>query len=306
MKRFYSLLFALVMSANSLSAQNVTSKEFNDIKRSKQYFYYDVTMEKEEEAKNAANINLAKLISDYCAKHSITNVKVKEAYMKNVDYLRMDKNGMVRVLAYVNKAIYIDGSDLIETTDVADNKTKNNVAAVVKKEPKSEPVAVKPAKPTEPAKPMEPAKPAQSAKPAQPAKPAEPAKENKIKQEVKIPSSNHPSPEVASLAKNEAAASLTKWQQDVLEDLSNISSAEKLVIKLSELQGQYKVKRFGLENDCKSAADSFWVVYDSDKNVKAILGPGENLRYNFLKGVNESLEDLIARGFNAIWFQLSK
>lgn len=294
MKRFYSLLFALVMSANSLSAQNVTSKEFNDIKRSKQYFYYDVTMEKEEEAKNAANINLAKLISDYCAKHSITNVKVKEAYMKNVEYLRMDKNGMVRVLAYVNKAIYIDGSDLIETTDVADNKTKNNVAAVVKKEPKSEPVAVKPAKPTE------------LAKPAESAKPAQPAKENRIKQEVKIPSSNHPSPEAASLAKNEAAASLAKWQQDVLEDLSNISSAEKLVVKLSELQGQYKVKRFGLENDCKSAADSFWVVYDSDKNVKAILGPGENLRYNFLKGVNESLEDLIARGFNAIWFQLSK
>lgn len=294
MKRFYSLLFALVMSANSLSAQNVTSKEFNDIKRSKQYFYYDVTMEKEEEAKNAANINLAKLISDYCAKHSITNVKVKEAYMKNVDYLRMDKNGMVRVLAYVNKAIYIDSSDLIETTDVADNKSKNNVVAVVKKDPKSEPVAVKSAKPAQPTKPAEPAKPAQL------------AKENKIKQEVKIPSSNHPSPEVASLAKNEAAASLTKWQQDVLEDLSNISSAEKLVIKLSELQGQYKVKRFGLENDCKSAADSFWVVYDSDKNVKAILGPGENLRYNFLKGVNESLEDLIARGFNAIWFQLSK
>lgn len=294
MKRFYSLLVAFLLSANSLSAQNVTSKDFNDIKRSKQYFYYDVTMENEEEAKNAAKINLAKLISDYCAKHSITNAKVNEAYLKNVDYLRMDKNGMVRVLAYVNKAIYIDNSDLTETTDVADNKHKNKVATVAKKEPKSEPVAVIPA---QSAKPVEPAK---------PAKPAEPAKDNKISQEVVIPSVNHPSPEVASLAKNKAAASLSKWQQDVLEDLCNISSAEKLAMRLSELQGQYKVKRFGLENECKNATDSFWVVYDSDKNVKAILGPGENLRYNFLKGVNESLEDLITRGFNAIWFQLSK
>ena len=107
MRKIFCLFVVLLMPAIFLQAQTVTSKSFNEIKRSQQYFYYDITMEREDEAKNAANINLAKLINDYCVEKSITNVKVKDTDLKDVQYLKMDRNGMVRILAYVEKSVYI-------------------------------------------------------------------------------------------------------------------------------------------------------------------------------------------------------
>lgn len=268
MKKIYRIFMVLILVSSSLQAQTITSKNFNEIKRSKQYFYYDITMEKEEEAKNAANINLAKLINDYCVENSITNVKVKDTDLKDVQYLKMDKNGMVRILAYVEKAVYIGKAEAadahvksVDESPVEEKKTKSEIVSVVKVEPKT--------------------------------------------QSVILPSANIPSPEVAGLVNN-AAVSLVKWQQDVLEELLHISSAEKLMMKLSELQSQYKVKRFGLKNDCKNENDSFWVVYDSNKNVVAILGPGASERYNFNKGINDCLDTYWSKGMNAIWFQLSK
>ncbi len=245
MKKLYSTLLVLALSASSLSAQTYTSKDFNNIKRSKEYFYYDITLENEEKAKEAANINLAKLINDYCVENSITNVKVSENELKNVQYMKMDKNGLVRILAYVERATYIG-----------------------KETPKVQ----------------------------EPMKTAE----------VSLPPSKAPSVETAALAKNESASSLVKWQQEVLQGLCGITSAEKMMMRLSELQNQYKVKRFGLKADCRNEAQSFWVVYDSGKNVTAILGSGTTERYNFLKGVNDNLESYTSQGMNAIWFQLSK
>lgn len=263
MKRAFCL-WGVWLLASSLSAQTVTSKDFNDIKRSKQYFYYEITLDKEEDAKKAANVNLAKLINDYCVENAITNVKVNDNDLRNVKYLKMDKNGLVRIMAYVDKTTYIGKSE--EKTEV---KPVSPVVAVVKieehKEKKEQPTST-----------------------------------------VVLPPKNVPAVEVASLAKNEAVASLEKWQQDVLTDLCQIRSAEKIMMKLSDLQNQYKVKRYGLKNDCKNKQDSFWIVYDSNKNVIAILGPGTESRYNFFKGVNDNLEKYGSQGLNAIWFQLSK
>ncbi len=263
-----------LLFANSLSAQNVTSKDFNDIKRSKQYFYYDITLDKEEEAKKVANVNLAKLINDYCVENSITNVKVNDSDLKNVKYLKMDKNGMIRILAYVDKATYIGQAEKNinqehneQQTKKVEEKLPTSVVAVVKVESKEQEQSV---------------------------------------QKVNIQSQNVPSVETASLVKNEAVTSLVKWQQDVLSDLCHITSAEKIMIKLSDLQSQYKIKRFGLKNDCKNEKDSFWIIYDSNKNVIAILGPETETRYNFFKGVNDNLEMYWSEGYNAIWFQLSK
>lgn len=263
--------------ASSLSAQTVTSKDFNDIKRSKQYFYYEITLDKEEDAKKAANVNLAKLINDYCVENAITNVKVNDNDLRNVKYLKMDKNGLVRIMAYVDKTTYIG---------------KTEVRSEVNPEVKSE---VKP-----------------EVKPVSPVVAVVKIEEHKDKKEqpssttVVFPPKNVPDVEVASLAKNEAVASLEKWQQDVLTDLCQIRSAEKIIMKLSDLQNQYKVKRFGLRSDCKNEQDSFWIVYDSNKNVVAILGPGAESRYNFFKGENDNLEKYGSQGLNAIWFQLSK
>ena len=292
MRNVYAALTALLLSTISLSAQTVTSKDFNDVKRSKQYFYYDITMAKEDDAKNAANVNLAKLINDYCVENSITNVKVSDTDLKNVRYLKMDKNGMIRILAYVEKATLI-GNELSADKSVAkslEKEKKENVSqdqtTVVKVEVR------KTEQPTQTVK-------------------SKKIDEGMVKshvkiQEVNISSGNIPSPETAGLAGNEPASSLVKWQQDVVQDLCHIQSAERLMMRLSELQNQYKVKRFGLNSDCRNPNECFWVVYDSSKNVIAILGPGESVRYNFYKGVNDNLETYWSKGMNGIWFQLSK
>lgn len=264
-------LWGVWLLASSLSAQTVTSKDFNDIKRSKQYFYYEITLENEDDAKKAANVNLAKLINDYCVENAITNVKVNDNDLRKVKYLKMDKNGLVRIMAYVDKTTYIGKSE-----------EKSEVKIEVKPEIKS-------ASPTVAVVKIE-----------------EHKNTNSPTTTIVLPPKNVPAVEVATLAKNEVVTSLEKWQQDVLTDLCQIRSAEKIVMKLSDLQNQYKVKRFGLKNDCKNEKDCFWIVYDSNKNVVAILGPGTESRYNFYKGVNDNLEKYSSQGLNAIWFQLSK
>ncbi len=48
MRKIFCLFVVLLMPAIFLQAQTVTSKSFNEIKRSKQYIYYDITMESED------------------------------------------------------------------------------------------------------------------------------------------------------------------------------------------------------------------------------------------------------------------
>ena len=53
-------------------------------------------------------------------------------------------------------------------------------------------------------------------------------------------------------------------------------------------------------------SECFWVIYDSGKNVTAILSPGSDMRYNYYKGISEKLDTYLSQDQNAIWFQLSK
>ena len=73
MRRICILLFCMMSASMSCLAQEATSKEFNQIKRSGEYFYYDVTMDNEDNAKTVARTNLAKLINDYYAENGITS-----------------------------------------------------------------------------------------------------------------------------------------------------------------------------------------------------------------------------------------
>ena len=200
---------------------------------------------------------------------SITNVKVKNTDLKDVKYLKMDRNGMVRILAYVEKSGYIGKNE------DASVKPQGTVVAVRNVEQKHQTVSN--------------------------ADLISPHVET-----VVIPSRNIPSPDAASLRPNSSVISSEKWQQAVVAELCHITSAEKLMMRLSELQNQYKVKRFGLRNECRNDSECFWVIYDSGKNVTAILSPGSDMRYNYYKGISEKLDTYLSQYQNAIWFQLSK
>lgn len=257
MRRIYILLFCIMSASMSCLAQEATSKEFNQIKRSGEYFYYDVTMDNEDNAKTMARTNLAKLINDYYAENCITSSEVTADNLQDVNYLKRNTYGMVRILAYVKKSSYI----------------KNEVTTAPVKKEKTEETTVTSAE-TAP--------------------------------EINIPIRNVPSPEAAALSKDSVSSALTKWQQDAIADLCKITTADKLAQKLIDLQNKYKVKRFGVQDDCKDMANSFFVVYDSQKVVVALLGPGTDSRYDFLSGGKGNLNSYLTKGMKAIWFQLSK
>lgn len=262
MKQLYILLLCMMVVVIPCSAQNATSKDFNAIKRSAEYFYYDVTMDKEDAAKSAAKVNLAQLINDYCEGKGIKTEKVTADNLRNVSFLQRNTYGMVRVLAYVKKNDYVK-EDISSETDKQPAVSTNN---------ESMPETV--------------------------------AKETTV--EINISERNVPSPEAAALLKDTASMSLTKWQQDAIAALCKISNAEEFVHKLIDLQNQYKVKHFGIQEDCKDEANSFFALYDSNKIVVALLGPGANNRYEFLSGRKVDLNSYKAKGMKVIWFQLSK
>lgn len=262
MKHIHILLCCMMAIAVPCSAQNATSKDFNAIKRSAEYFYYDVTMDKEDAAKNAAKVNLAQLINDYCENKGIKAEKVSADNLRNVTYLQRNTYGMFRVLAYVKKSDYVKDCTSVETAKQTDVSTTDGN------------------------------------------KPETEATETTV--EINVPKRNVPSPEAAALSKDTASMSLTKWQQDAIATLCKISNAEEFVQKLIDLQNQYKVKRFGIQEGCGDEANSFFALYDSNKTVVALLGPGADNRYDFLAGEKVDLNSYTAKGMKVIWFQLSK
>ena len=262
MKRLHILLFCMIAIVVPCSAQDATSKDFNKIKRSAEYFYYDVTMDKEDAAKNAARVSLAQLINDYYESKDIKAEKVTADNLHDVNYLQRTTYGMVRVLAYVKKSNYVKEENTVEATKqptASDDNESKPVTAV-----------------------------------------------KEAKEEINIPERNIPSPEAAALSKDPASMSLTKWQQDAIAALCKISNAEEFVQKLIDLQNQYKVKRLGTQDDCKDEQGSFLALYDSNKTIVALLGPGMDNRYDFLSGSKVSLASCKAKGMKVIWFQLSK
>lgn len=262
MKPLYIFLLCLMAVAAPCSAQNATSKDFNAIKRSKEYFYSEVTMDKEDAAKNAAKVHLAQLINDHCKNKGVKTEKVTADNLQNVSYLQRNTYGMVKVLAYVKKSDYIKDDTSTETTKqpIASNSIENKSETITKE----------------------------------------------ATVEINIPKRNAPSPEAAALSKDTASMSLTKWQQTAIAALCKISNAEEFVQKLIDLQNLYKVKRFGIQEDCKDEANSFFALYDSNKMVVALLGPGIDNRYDFLSGDKVDLNSYKAKGMKTIWFQLSK
>lgn len=113
MRKIFCLFVVLLMPAFFLQAQTVTSKSFNEIKRSKQYFYYDITMESEDEAKMPLTSILPNLSMTIVWKIDYKR-KGKNTDLKDVKYLKMDRNGMVRILAYVEKSVYIGKKKILQ------------------------------------------------------------------------------------------------------------------------------------------------------------------------------------------------
>lgn len=132
-----SILFGIALAVSlSSSAQNATSKEMNQIKRSKEFFYYEVTGDQMEEMKSIANANLVRLINKYLEQEGDDQKKVTVSDLQDVLYLHRNVyDGKVKLLAYVRRDSYVKKEkavdSVIEDTRVVEVQYIDKTSAVV-------------------------------------------------------------------------------------------------------------------------------------------------------------------------------
>lgn len=257
MKNLHIIFCALLFSIHS-SAQEVTNKDFNDLKRSNKYFYYEVNLEDRQKAREAAKANLIKLINDFYEKNAIDKNKVDDSTIKDVLFIEMDRNGVMKVMAYVDKERVTDS----EKKSVKETINEKEVLVANEQVANSE--------------------------------------------EIVVPNTEIIIVERQTSATTASVPIMDKWQEKIISDICRASSANQVLSELADLKDQYKIKRFGVYGECNYINESFWVVYDSSKNVVAVLGPGDDSRYDFISKTNRTLEGFTSQGYKGIWFQLSK
>lgn len=114
--RLRNILFGIVLAVSLYSsAQNATSKEMNQIKRSKEFFYYEVTGDQMEEMKSIANANLVRLINEYLEQEGDYQKKVTVRDLQDVLYLHRNVyDGKVKLLAYVRRENYVQKEKVVD------------------------------------------------------------------------------------------------------------------------------------------------------------------------------------------------
>lgn len=303
-KRILMLMLGCILAVGmAFSQSSSTAKQINDIKRAGKYFYAESTLETEQEAREAATLMLANFINDYVNSNNLPqDKKVKESDLAKAQSLSMKRGPMMRVFLYVKKSDFIpventNATPVKQESAIQESEIKKNPVEVAEKN-KPEDRTVNAAKQTVPIeeKKVE-------------VKQVEPLSEQsveKITVQLMEKSTVQPTEQTAT---DENAGSLrlsVAWQQAAIDAMLKEPSLKEVMVLLSRLKAEYKVKRFGTYNECKNAALSFWVVCESDSNMSivTILGPGTDKRVNFKSLQYDSLGNY--SGKNVIWFELAK
>ena len=102
----------------------------------------------------------------------------------------------------------------------------------------------------------------------------------------------------------QAVSPLTGWQQQAMVSLLECADMTALRAKLNRLKAEYKIKRYGTADNCPSATDAYWAVFDGSGKLVTILGPGTGQRVDYKNMQYSSLERY--KGMNALWFNFAK
>ena len=96
----------------------------------------------------------------------------------------------------------------------------------------------------------------------------------------------------------------TPWQQEVVDQLLTCATLIEAKALLNRQKAEYKVKRIGTRDNCRNAAECFWVVGDAAGNLVTVLGPGAAERTNFRTLQRDTLENF--GNATALWFVMAK
>lgn len=92
------------------------------------------------------------------------------------------------------------------------------------------------------------------------------------------------------------------WQQDVIDQLLSAGSYTEARALLSRLKAEFKIKKTGPMNECKSLSEVFLLI-GKNGQVTTVLGPGSTTRTDF-KAMNKTSDTYDT--YEKVWFTLSK
>lgn len=271
-KRVALAAAALLMGFSAMA--QTTSKQINQIKRSPLYLYAEATMESEEEAQSVAYELLLQQVQEYIASSQMLsaadNVLIKDVKTKG-ESLSMMRGEMHRVFVYVKKY----DIEAVTNTVAVNNNTNTAVNLPAQGMTNTTQNTSMPTVTETPA-------PTPKASQTQPQQQQQPA----------------------ATTTGKVESPLTGWQQMAMVSLLECPDMTSVRAKLNRLKAEYKIKRYGNADNCPSAADAYWAIFDSNGKLVTILGPGTTQRIDYKNMQYSSLSEY--KGMNALWFNLAK
>lgn len=263
MKKRISLLLLLALLSLTGAVAQSVSKQINDVKRSDKYLSAEATMETNEKAYELAQELLSKQIEEYVAGQ-------KE--------LKKAPNVIVKDVAGKAEQLKMNRGEMVRVflyVKKSDIQAANNTQILV-----------------------------------QPGNATTEKKETK-KETKKGKTTSVPEAVVTQLlaqassgsVQRSAATDVAPWQQAIVDEVLECSSATQVQQTLGNLRSRMKVKRYGTPDTCRKPAEAFWVILSADGQVQTVLGPAtDSSRTNFRTGESDSLDNY--KGLGAIWFTL--
>lgn len=298
-KRFLKYVMMLVcalvaMSASAQSDDMSASKRINKIKRDGSYIYAEATAATEAEAKSLCDDIIKVEISKYVASKknlaSADQVIIKDTNYDK-EYLSMPRGEMTRVFIYVKKSDIEAGGGNVTTmsageiNDINDAQTAaRDVAAAQCPAPAPQPTAEKVSSPA----------PEQETAPS-----PQPVAEKQHPEAA--PQTSAPAVTLVT-----SGTGLTKWQNEMLNDIaasSNMADAKK---KLNRYKSQNKVKRIGNNTSAPSGPSVLcYAVYGDGNRLEALLAPGNDCPFvDVITGQPSDISKFPGKKY--LWFTLSK
>lgn len=95
-----------------------------------------------------------------------------------------------------------------------------------------------------------------------------------------------------------------KPKNDALEKILNVTSFYNLEKTLEPLRVEGKVKSYGKYSTMQNPGECYLIIYDTDANIRAVLGKGTTSRKNLRTGKDDTEKSY--KGCGALWFMLDE
>ena len=272
-KIFFAIVFVFVCIAATAQQASV-GKQINEIKRNTIYLYSEATLADEGDAKDLACELLLNQISEYIGTRlditDSSNVLVKDIKAMS-ESLTMMRGTMYRVFVYVKKSD-IEG---VQNVTIIDKETIPNVGRSIPVRNEEENVKTN-------------------------TKYTSTATENKPTVSVETTHTISTNNSVSVTSETVGASNLEKWKQQAIYLLLSCNDIKDVQSKLNRLKAEYKIKRYGTADNCRSVDQSFWIIFDEKGILVTILGNENNGRVDYKTMQKSSLDRY--KGMNAVWF----